>query len=76
MIVFTSSQFEVEAGFGEPPVFPLVESIQPRRAMRDVLLHFVGFDQEIHREHALAEVALVELAFEHQLVQMLELRTA
>jgi hypothetical protein len=39
--------------------------------VRPVLLHFVGLNQEIHREYALAKVAFVELAFEHQLVQVL-----
>ena len=33
----------------------------------------VGFDEEVHREHALAEIALVELALEHELVEMLKL---
>ena len=71
---FTGSQLEVEAGLGEPSIFPLVESIEPRGTVRDVLLDLVGLDQEIHREHALEEVAFVELSFEHQLVEVLKLR--
>ena len=69
-------QLEVEAGFGEPPVFPLVEPVQPRRPVRHVLLDIVGFNQQIHREDALAEVAFVELALEHQFVEVLERATA
>ena len=68
------SKLEVETRLRQAPVFALVEAVQPRGAVGDVLLHFVGLDQQIHGEHALAEVALVELALEHELVQVLELR--
>src|SRR5689334_19781005 len=68
------SQLEIETGPGQPPVFPLVESIQARGTVRHVLLHLVGFNQEIHRQYALAEVPLVDLALEHQLVEVLQLR--
>jgi hypothetical protein len=32
--------------------------------MRDVLLDLVELDQEIHGQHALAQIALVELSLE------------
>src|SRR5688572_6166663 len=67
-------QLEIEAGLGATPIFALVEGIQPRGTLRDVLLDLVGLDQEVHGERALADVPLVELSFEHPLVQMLKLR--
>ena len=42
--------------------------------MRHVLLHFIQLDQDIHRKHALTEIAFVEIALEHELVKMLQLR--
>ena len=42
--------------------------------MGDVLLDFVQLDEQVHREDLLAEVALVERAFQDRLVQPLELR--
>jgi hypothetical protein len=42
--------------------------------VRDVLLHFVRLDQQTHGEHALAEVVLVKLPLEHELVEMLQRR--
>jgi len=39
----------------------------------DILLDFIGFDEKVHRQHALTEVALVELALEDHLVQVLKL---
>jgi hypothetical protein len=67
----TLSELEVEAGFDQPLVLALVEAIQPRRAVRHVAFGLVRFDEQIHRQHALAEIALVELSLEHQLVEVL-----
>jgi len=66
-------KFEIEARLRQPPVFAFVEAVQPRRPVRHVLLHFIGFNEKVHAEHALAEVAFIQLAFEHQLVQMLQI---
>src|SRR4051812_45873559 len=68
------SKLEVEAGFRKAPVLALVESVQACGAVRDVAFHLVGLDEEVHCEHALAEVALVESALEHELVEVLQLR--
>jgi hypothetical protein len=73
---FSSLQLEVEARLHEPPVVPAVDPVQPCGAVRHVRLHFVGFNQRIHRQHALAKVAFVELAFEDQFSEMLEDATA
>src|SRR5215510_13687137 len=73
-IVVVLSKLEVEARLGEAPVLALVEAVKASGAVRDVSFQLVGFDEEVHCEHALAEVALVELALEHELVEMLKLR--
>jgi hypothetical protein len=38
----------LEAGLSEPSISSLIESIQPRGTMRNVLLDFDGLDQDIH----------------------------
>src|SRR6187402_2616200 len=70
------SPLEMKARFDEATVFAFIEAVQARRTMRDVLLDLVRLDlyQQIHGEHALAEVALVQRALEHQLVEVLQLR--
>ena len=62
---------EAEAVLGEPIVLAAIEAIQPCGAMSYVLLHLVGLDDEIHREDLLAEVALVEIGAEDDLVEAL-----
>src|ERR1043165_59605 len=56
-----------------PLVLAAVEAVQPRGAMSYTLLRLVGLDEEIHREDLLAEVSLVELGTEDDLVQPLQL---
>src|SRR5690348_15400299 len=68
------SKLEVEAGLRKAPILALVEAVQACSAVRDVAFDLVGLDEEVHCEHALAEVALVELALEHELVEVLKLR--
>jgi hypothetical protein len=44
-IMFSVLEFEIKASLGEPTVFSFVEAVQPGCPVRDVLLHFIGFDQ-------------------------------
>src|SRR5688500_6974614 len=45
------SQFEIEARLLEPPVSGLVETIEPRRTMRDVLLDFLRVREQLHAKN-------------------------
>jgi hypothetical protein len=64
----------VESVSGELPILALVETVEACGAVGDVLLDFLGLDQQTRRQYLLAEVALVEFAFEHDFVQVLKLR--
>src|ERR1043165_9341341 len=64
---------QLEALLEQPLVLAAVEAVQPRGAMSYTLLHLVGLDEEIHREDLLAEVSLVEVGAEDDLVQPLQL---
>src|SRR4051812_7185540 len=68
-----ASYLEIESLLFELLIALLVVPVQPGGAVGHVLLDFVGFDQQIHREDLLAEIALVDLALEHRLVELLQL---
>src|SRR3954465_11529154 len=68
-----ASDLEIESLLFELLITLLVEPVQPGGAVGDVLLDFVAFDQQIHRENLLAKITLVDLALEHRLVELLQL---
>ena len=68
---FPPLDLEVETVFFEPAVLFCVKPEELRRAMRHVLLHFSGFDDEAGLLHFSTEISLVEFGSEDRLVDLL-----
>src|SRR5436190_12491372 len=68
------SQFKIESAFLELLVLIRVEAEQLRRAMTSGHLGFLEWNEQTEAQNFLAEISLVQVGFEHRLVEMLELR--
>jgi hypothetical protein len=73
LVTVHGSNLEIESLFRQSVVHSLVESVQPCGPMRDVLFDFIGFFHDLHPQHFLAEVSLVELSIQDHFVQVLML---